>query len=223
MTTPIIAIIDNSINHLSLNTLNFFAQRTKLRYTYHIPSFYGIESLEELNQIDGMVILGSNSYVSDRLDWQKALAEFVVKHIEKNIPSLGICFGHQLIADAYGAKVDYVTTPEDHYSGARTVHFDRDALGFSAGESVVLGYAHRQEVKTLPQDFIALAHSDVCKYEILKHKKFPYWSTQGHPEADRGFMQRTMSPVPSPEDQQKIISGGDKILKGFLSCYADHL
>lgn len=219
ISAPIIAVIDNSIEHLSLNCLNYFAERTSFRYTYHIPSFYGIESLRQARQIDGMIILGSNSNVSDRLAWQKDLATFVLEKLEQDIPTLGICFGHQLIADAFGAQIDFIDQSHSKRSGCHKLIFEKDYISFSRGEELSLGYAHTQEIKTLPDSLEKIASSKDCDIEMIIHKKLPFWGVQGHPESDRDFMKRNMTPVPGKDDQQKILDGGDKILKAFLSQF----
>lgn len=216
---PIIAVVDNSIEHLSLNCLNYFAERTSLRYTYHIPSFYGVQSLRQARKIDGLIILGSNSNVSDRLDWQKDLAKFVVEKLEKGIPTLGICFGHQLIADAFGAKVDFIDQSHSKRSGCHEITFEKNYINFTAGEKLTLGHAHKQEVKTLSNSLKKIASSSDCEFEMIIHKKLPFWGVQGHPESDRDFMQRNMTPIPIKADQQKILDGGDKVLKAFLSQF----
>lgn len=216
---PIIAVIDNSIQQLSLSCLNRLVENRCYRFTYHIPSFYGIDSLLKSRQIDGMIILGSNSNVSDRLPWQKDLAQFAIDKLHKGIPVLGICFGHQLMADAFGSTIDYVTEDQQKFSGRRDVTFIKDVrCCFKSGEKVSIGYAHQQEIKILSSDLVHLATSDICRYEVVTHKKLPFLGTQGHPEADIEFIETNMSPQPSTEDRQIIFEGGTK----FIDCFFEH-
>ena len=42
--------------------------------------------------------------------------------------------------------------------------------------------SHFDEVKALPKDFVALAHSEQCKYEAMKHKSKKLFGLQFHPE-----------------------------------------
>ena len=219
--TPVIAIIDNSIKHLSLNCLNYFAERTPYRYTYHLPSHYGVETLLQATRIDGMVILGSNSNVSDRLDWHKDLSTFVINKLEQGIPSLGICFGHQLIADALGCTVDFIQNDQKKFSGSREIIFNHDYFNyFRKDEKLTLGYAHQQEIKKIPDDFIPFASSHLCEFEMIFHKQYPFWGVQGHPESDNGFIQRNMTPLPTDQEHHDILQGGDKVLKCFLSQFS---
>jgi GMP synthase (glutamine-hydrolysing) len=175
--------------------------------------------LEKSKQIDGMIILGSNSNVSDRLKWQQDLALFTIDKLKKDIPVLGVCFGHQLISDTFGSTIGYVTKDQQKFSGRRDITFIKDFKKcFSKGESVSIGYAHQQEIKTLSNELIHLATSKICKYEVVAHKTLPFLGTQGHPEADIEFMETNMSPLPSEEDRKIVFEGGTK----FLDCFFEY-
>jgi GMP synthase (glutamine-hydrolysing) len=44
--------------------------------------------------------------------------------------------------------------------------------------------SHNDEVKTLPKDFIKLAHSDICQVQAFKSTKKPFYGVQFHPEVE---------------------------------------
>jgi len=53
----------------------------------------------------GIVITGSAAMVSEREDWSERTAEWLEQAIQKDIPVLGVCYGHQLLAHALGGRV----------------------------------------------------------------------------------------------------------------------
>ncbi|MEX2367294.1 MAG: gamma-glutamyl-gamma-aminobutyrate hydrolase family protein, partial [Pseudohongiellaceae bacterium] len=73
----------------------------------HTVRVHENESLPEPNGLAGVVITGSPAMVTDRAAWITEAEIYVRRLRERKIPLLGICFGHQLIAQALGGHVDY--------------------------------------------------------------------------------------------------------------------
>ena len=95
-------------------------------------------------------------------------------------PILGICFGHQLIAHLLGGRVEKGTSAE---YGLTKIYVDEADVLFAGLPKEFNAWAsHYDEVNALPKDFVALAHSNICKIEAMKHKTLPIFSVQFHPE-----------------------------------------
>jgi GMP synthase (glutamine-hydrolysing) len=56
-------------------------------------------------QIAGVVVTGSPAMVTDRADWSERTAAWLAQLVEEEVPVLGICYGHQLLAHALGGTV----------------------------------------------------------------------------------------------------------------------
>ena len=51
---------------------------------------------------DGIVITGSPAMVSERAEWSETAAAWTRQAVEAQVPVLGVCYGHQLLAHALG-------------------------------------------------------------------------------------------------------------------------
>ena len=65
------------------------------------------QGFPEAERISGVVITGSHAMVTDQAYWVQKLAVWMPKVLARNIPTLGICFGHQLLARSLGGLVAY--------------------------------------------------------------------------------------------------------------------
>ena len=65
------------------------------------------QELPEPDGISGVIITGSHSMVTDQASWMDNVEAWIPRVLKQNIPLLGICFGHQLLAHAMGGTVDY--------------------------------------------------------------------------------------------------------------------
>lgn len=99
---------------------------------------------------------------------------------ELDLPILGICLGHQVMALAYGADVG-----KGAYGGYAAVEIeiiDEDDILKGIGKRTTVWASHADEVGSLPPDFKKLARSRICEVEAMKHKTKLLYGVQFHPE-----------------------------------------
>ncbi len=103
--------------------------------------------------------------------------------LAEKIPLLGICYGHQLIANMYGGEVrnDKGQSKFGSYEVQLTDEGKRDILFKNLPESFVTQYAHNDSVTKLPEGATLLASSHGCHFSALRYGTSAY-SVQFHPE-----------------------------------------
>ena len=179
-----------------------------------VVSVHKGETPPDFDLIAGIVITGSHEQVTDRADWSERTASWLVKAVKREIPILGICFGHQILAYALGGKVDY--TPGGPEFGTVSISLtaasrDDPILG-NLPRTVEVQTSHYQSVLELPPKATLLAFS-----EKDPHSAFRYgpcvWGVQFHPEYDADIATAYMH-----EFNGKIEKSNEDIATLFGNC-----
>lgn len=157
----------------------------------YVVSVYKNEPLPPLRDISGMIITGSHTYVTQNEPWSVTFSEELMEIAQKEIPILGICYGHQLIAQTFGGKVGY--HPKGIEIGTVDIELTTDGINdplFGVLPKVFLGQAtHEQTVLTLPEGAKVLAHNDFEPHQAFVLGE-NIWGVQFHPEFNADIMHR---------------------------------
>lgn len=126
------------------------------------------------------LIPGSNNAAYDDLPWIFTLQDWIRKAAARKVPLVGICFGHQLIAQALGGCVERF--PGGWGVGIREMGvLDADLLPYFPDRKMRLIVNHHDQVTRLPEGAIPIATSDFCRYEGFRIGHY-ILTFQGHPE-----------------------------------------
>ncbi|WP_319582313.1 glutamine amidotransferase [uncultured Pseudodesulfovibrio sp.] len=133
----------------------------------------------------GAVITGSHDMVTDGTPWITDTAAWVRRAVDAGLPLLGICFGHQLMADALGGKADY--HPDGVEIGTanitRTRASEEDPLFRDLPEVFPGHVTHSQTALKLPQGATLLATGSHDPHQSFRVGESA-WGVQFHPEFD---------------------------------------
>lgn len=135
-------------------------------------------TLSARTQIKGIILSGGKGNPFEPLN----LTTNFVALRNFDVPVLGLCLGHEIIAVYYRGRIKKL--PE--YHGRKemvTITKPEDPIFNGLGKSEVsLMKRHLYHVSELPADFESLATSDACSNEIIRHKIHPIYGFQSHPE-----------------------------------------
>jgi GMP synthase (glutamine-hydrolysing) len=152
---------------------------------YNLPKG---DLLRHPDEFIGGIITGSDAMVTDNSKWMKQLKDWIVTARYSNLPVLGICFGHQIMAEALGGKVTTNTAGES--LGAIEVEFTTsaktDSLFKGLGDSLETFAVHGQHVTMLPVGSEILARGKKAPIQAFKVGKM--YGVQFHPEFNGGIM-----------------------------------
>lgn len=135
----------------------------------------------DVHQADGWLITGSRHGVYEDHPWIPPLEQFIRDAFAARVPVVGICFGHQIVAQAMGGKVE-------RYAGGWAVGATEYDF---AGETLRLNAWHRDQVIEAPAGAKVIATNDFCTNAALLYEDRAL-TVQAHPEFRPEFVDGLM-------------------------------
>ncbi|MEL6640833.1 MAG: type 1 glutamine amidotransferase, partial [Pseudomonadota bacterium] len=126
---------------------------------------------------DGWLITGSRHGAYEDHAFIPPLEDLIRKAYAADVPMVGVCFGHQIIAQALGGKVE-------KFDGGWAV--GRQTYVWN-GQEVSLNAWHQDQVTVAPEAAKVCASDDFCANAALIYGQKAF-TVQAHPEYDSGFM-----------------------------------
>lgn len=146
------------------------------------------EAIPDLEAFDVMMVMGGPQDVwqEDQYPWLKAEKAAIRRFVaDLGRPYLGICLGHQLLADALGGVVGPGSRPEvGTLTITQTEAGRADPLFAGVPDPIEVLQWHGAEVKALPEGGVHLARSEVCAHQAFRYGKHAY-GLQCHVEVTR--------------------------------------
>jgi GMP synthase (glutamine-hydrolysing) len=178
---------------------------------------------------DGVVISGSQTSAYDDLDWIHELTEWVRRAHTADVPILGICWGHQFLAQALGGRV---VDMGEYEIGYKSVSRDGDDPIFEGVPTEFTSFeTHSDRVAELPPGASTLATNE---FGIQAFRLGSTYGLQFHPEYDRQTAEWVVEGKDFPEERTQSLKDGitdetvaaaeeaKRVFENFLAIAADH-
>ncbi|TFV72841.1 type 1 glutamine amidotransferase [Bradyrhizobium frederickii] len=144
------------------------------------------DALPDPGKLEAVLITGAAAGVYDGLDWIAPLEDFVRTAYVNKTPMVGVCFGHQLIAQALGGTV---RKSEKGWGIGRHVYQVLPENGVIEGEAVAIAASHQDQVIEPPSDALTILSSEFTPHAGLLYANGTTLTVQPHPEFDVAFAQ----------------------------------
>jgi GMP synthase (glutamine-hydrolysing) len=138
--------------------------------------------------ISGVIVTGSPALVSEREPWSERAGEWLLEVMAAQRPVLGICYGHQLLAQALGGEVG--RNPRGREIGTVEVRLEGtqgDALLGDLAGPLKVHATHVESVLSLPAEAVPLGQNSADPHHAFRIGAIT-WGVQFHPEFDADIM-----------------------------------
>lgn len=175
--------------------------------------------------IAGVVISGSPSSVTERAPWMLRLEAWLRDGVSRETPMLGVCFGHQILAQALGGEVRQ--NPAGRRLGSLSIRrVDDDPLFEGVPLELHVSVSHRDHVGVAPPGVRKLAtadHDDLHAFAVGPRARAVQFHPEFHADIVRGYITERRELLRSEGfDPDELLAGvvepayGPVILRNFV-------
>lgn len=190
--------------------------QNRVRYST-VYAHLGAKLPDDPTAFDAIIMTGSPLSVTEPTDWMKRTASWMREAAEKKVPVLGVCFGQQLLAWSFGAKV--VRNPEGREIGTISVELTeegrKDPLFEGLPEKLTVNATHEDIVDRTPEGTTLLAKNSNTTVQAFAAG--PYIrAVQFHPEVQPDTMQaliRARAEKLEAEGQSRGLQKGERVTR----------
>ncbi|KAG4427341.1 hypothetical protein IFR05_017175 [Cadophora sp. M221] len=144
------------------------------------------QSYPSLDDIDAILLTGSKHNSFDNDPWILKLVDFVKRVLDqRRVRIIGVCFGHQILGRALGAKV--ARSQEGWEISVTAIDLTKKGQELFGQTSLALYQMHRDIVYDYPEGVEPLASTGKCSIQAM-YIRNRYISVQGHPEFTEEIM-----------------------------------
>lgn len=145
------------------------------------------EALPDMREAACVILTGSSANVHHREPWMLRTEAWLRELLPQRVPTLGVCFGHQILAQALGGRV--AANPHGREMSTVSVQITQDGDPLLEGMPARFdaNACHSDTVVELPPGAEALARSDLDPHQCIRFASHCY-GVQFHPEFDQEVM-----------------------------------
>lgn len=173
----------------------------------------------DLGEADAVVLTGSTAgvYEADEHPWMYEEMELIRTLVDRRIPTLGVCFGHQLVNAALGGSVEQIGLT------ATLLEAELEDIALFDGVSPVLPTVHEDAVVTRGDEMDVIATAPHNPVFATRHQQAPLWTVQFHPEFDATHRDELIGSFGWESDTYSFSDVSSKVLfDNFLALVDNH-
>ncbi len=190
-----------------------------------------------LGAVDAVLIGGAGEFSArDDHPWTADLHDFIREGTARGMPIFGSCWGHQVIARAFGGDVIY--DPDRAELGSGTVELTEagrhDPIFGAFPTRFRVNMGHHDRVATLPANAVELAYNESQRNQAFRLRDKPVYGTQFHSELDAerererlvAYREHYLDALPTEEVFNEVVRNlvetteVDHLMHDFLVQYA---
>jgi anthranilate synthase component II len=175
MRAKMILIIDN-YDSFTYNLVQYLAEMKAAVKVYRNDKI-GIDEIKNLNPSHILISPGPGRPVD------AGISKDVINEFKDSIPVLGVCLGHQCIGEAFGGKV---VSAKLLMHGKTSLVYHNEKTIFKGIKNPFQATRYHSlivETSSLPVCLEVIAHTKEKEIMGIRHKKYPVWGVQFHPES----------------------------------------
>lgn len=130
------------------------------------------------HEADAIVLSGSDRSLTEAVPWMLEEEALLRAAVGAHVPVLAVCFGHQLLGEAFGASL---VTREKRVGLFEVTLVDRDPVFDGLAGVAVVPEQHADQLSAVPEGFRLIATSDYCPVQAIRHTAAPAYGMQFHP------------------------------------------
>ncbi|GAB3945845.1 aminodeoxychorismate synthase component I [Corynebacterium tapiri] len=174
-----ILVIDN-VDSFTWNLVSYVEDLTGTRPTVISNAEPGWDA-RRMSEFDAIIV--SPGPGSPRVPADVGLSALAFTEVQ--VPTLGVCLGHQLLGHVFGAQV--VRAPEPVHGQVHTITHTGAELFRGLPESLPVVRYHSLIASQVPPELEVTATTEDGLVMAMQHTRLPYWGVQFHPESIGGF------------------------------------
>ncbi len=150
-------------------------------FSFSTSAVHNGEPAPTLADFDGLLITGSPAGVYEGHDWVAPAEALMREAAAADKPQVGICFGHQLMTQAFGGRVEKAT--KGWGVGVHNYAIKRSSAWMTPQQThVSCAVSHQDQVVEPPEGARILGGSEFCPFGVIEYAQGPAISFQPHPE-----------------------------------------
>ena len=153
-------------------------------YDYAVYDVQAGHLPESADACPAYIVTGSASGVYEDLPWIAPLTAFL-QQARGRAALVGVCFGHQVMAQAFGGKV--IKSPNGWGQGAHRYDVRRNEPWLAGARTITLPASHQDQVVELPPGAEVIAASEFSPFGMLAWRDQRAISLQLHPEFESDY------------------------------------